>query len=605
MNRKETDLNQVGISRRSFVGGGIFAASTAFLAGNTLAATGCAPADEKSGGTPIAGDFEVINTDLLIIGGGCNAQAAALSAIEKGYNVLVVDKGPYRHSGTSGMGWDAFSAYYRPEDFKDAPSLAEYPPNSGFGLTANQAVMQSAILSDPEPNKTLVMVNQGQTIVDRDAEGRIAPYYLPTGCQSQFVRRGCDDLLTSSLVNVMDRTIITDLLISNDRCLGAVGIHLPTGKYRAIRSNATIMAAGSSTWMFGWLTVSARSNSTSDSTGDIDAIAYRHGLGIGNSEFASYDTLSVSPTGIGYGFGTGITADPAEALFVTDKDGAYVFSEDDPAVIDKNWGAFIVQCAQAIADGRGTESGGLYVSIGDMPLRKANERNIEIQRKFGVDPRNTPIEVAPEMFEHGGTPITDENLMTELKGLFNGRSHNSGTGVWNNYVLGSYVGRCAVAYLQSVGEAPETDFSPVLEEIKRLDEIRTRKPDDGIRPHVIRHKIQETCYSAMGPYRSKAAIDAAIKEFERIREEDMPKMTIESDSKTFNIEWKQAIENYNLLDISEMSVRATLTREESRGSYIRDDFPNQDDDNWGCMLICYNKNGEMTFEKKFYDSVTW
>ena len=39
------------------------------------------------------------------------------------------------------------------------------------------------------------------------------------------------------------------------------------------------------------------------------------------------------------------------------------------------------------------------------------------------------------------------------------------------------------------------------------------------------------------------------------------------------MEWKEAIENYNLLTIAELSVLASLTREESRGSYLRPEFP--------------------------------
>jgi succinate dehydrogenase / fumarate reductase flavoprotein subunit len=85
---------------------------------------------------------------------------------------------------------------------------------------------------------------------------------------------------------------------------------------------------------------------------------------------------------------------------------------------------------------------------------------------------------------------------------------------------------------------------------------------------------------------------------DRIRTEDIPAMVVSDTSPVYNTEWKEAIEAYNMLDICEISARASLMREETRGMYLRGDFPEQDDVNWDCMIVCRNNNGMMELEKQ-------
>ena len=93
-------------------------------------------------------------------------------------------------------------------------------------------------------------------------------------------------------------------------------------------------------------------------------------------------------------------------------------------------------------------------------------------------------------------------------------------------------------------------------------------------------------------------MEEAIAELERIRKEEMPKQVCADDSVNFNTDWKAAIENINLLDSAEVSIKASLLREESRGSYLRPEFPGVDNENWNCMLTARLVDGEIVFEKR-------
>lgn len=604
MRKNEFDIQ---LSRRAFLRGssaatlglvaaglaGCSAPASSAATSSQAAASTSAPLNEEKVSAPAAPAYEVFNTDILVIGAGNNALSAATSALSAGKNVTVVDKGPFRHGGTSGMSWDAFSPYYSPEMYDSR--LQTLKP-----LNVNIEAHKSALESDPNPNKFVYMVNHGQSLPDRNPDGTIKPYYMDNVCMGQFFRREMDDLHEKGNATVIDQTMITDLLINNGRCLGAIGLHIPTGTLRVFRSDATIICNGGCTWLYGWLTVSAATIGTPDNTADVDMAAFRHGIGIVDAEYAQYDVLGIYPEGLGYGFGASVCADAQEAHAMVDVNGDPVFEPDDPNVGDRIY--FNQKLAKVIQmEGRGTPNGGVYVEIGDTEVRFANNRNLALLEKFGVYPRKEKIEISPEMYEHGGSPVTDAKMMTSIEGLFCGRSSTGATGgvdVCTNRITGAYAGTCAVEYANSAPDADELDWAPILEEYDRLYGLLSRTVKDGIRPHTIRHEIQSLCKDALGIYRTTEAMEKALSELQRIREEDMPRMVVTSSSPTWNREWKEAIENYNMLDLAEISVRASLMREETRGMYLRAEFPEQDDENWACALVCYKNGDSMTFEKE-------
>ena len=49
--------------------------------------------------------FGVYEADVLVVGGGITGLFAAKEAMSRGSSVIIVDKGPWGHSGTSGINW--------------------------------------------------------------------------------------------------------------------------------------------------------------------------------------------------------------------------------------------------------------------------------------------------------------------------------------------------------------------------------------------------------------------------------------------------------------------------------------------------------------------
>jgi len=608
----------VGLSRRAFLKGGGALAGVAMLAGAGLGLTGCAPEDGTEGGDGAAAldaHYTVYDTDLLIIGGGFGALSAAYQAIKSGKTVTLVDKGPYGFSGGCGMNWDVIYTW--------CPSVDMLPKQATFKRLTNQEAAKEAYLTDPNADALGMLMNQGQTAPRRNEDGTVKltiDYPQIKGLEGCFPRHSQDKLAQSQMITIHDRVMLTEVLVNDGVCLGAMGVHLPSGEMRVYRANATILAAGSNGWVYGWSTVAAHSFGSPDNTSDIEVAAYRHGAPLGDCEYGSYDLITTYPTGIAYAFNSGLGADANEWEYILDKDGKKMLAnatQDDIDRFQYDRPFFNQTLAKEIAAGRGTASGGVLIDLSApetvASFRECYARSIDLFKdNFGIDVTTQPLEIGFEMYEHGGAPVIDKKMMSaELPGLFCVRGagvygESGGTSVNMNNVFGSYATRCALEYLNGFS-APETiDWAPVADEYARLHELRTREASDGLRPPAVRQKIQKACETCLGVLRDKPALEAAAAELARIRTEDLPKMVVGAKTMTYNMDWKQAIENYNMLEIAEASVRATLMREETRGQYLRVDFPEKDDTNWNCMIaVSRAEDGSMAFAKREMPVVTF
>lgn len=595
------DRNEgVTCSRRNFLQGGL--AVGAALGTAALGLAGCsqengnasepqlAGTGEASGNAPVA----YYSTDVLILGTGGGGVFAALSALGNNVRVMCVDKGPFRYSGATGMNWDAGSDGLR----LDVPD-----PSTGVGpwsdpLT-NVKVSRAAIEwcgSNPEAwSRALAFCRMGNTTFWRNEKGELA---IPTNEQT-FMRHS-QRYLDSVDVDVVDNTMITGLMVNDDGvCAGAIGLHVPTGSYRVFRAKATIIANGGSTQMYGWSGTGALSINVPDNTGDVDVAAYRQGCSLINPEFFCYDLISMWPPAIGGSFAAGIGADSVSKDLVCDSDGDRFLADFAP---DAVYVPITSLVNQRIREGKGSERGCAYLDLSsddaEELTRPAYYRNVQLWKDvFDIDvtlPENKP-EIGVEAFEHLGTPVVDESMMTQIPGLFNVRGAGNMLVLLTNHTLAAYAGHCASDYATKT-DMPLMSQESINAEVARLEGILAS--DGSKRPHEIRHAIQNCVFEALHLGASKDGLDSAIVELERIRTQDMPELTISNKTRCMNLEWRQAIENENLLLLSEAALKGTLMREESRLFFERVDFPDTDDENWLANIFAsQGQDGSLVLEK--------
>lgn len=596
-----------GMDRRSFLKGTAFTAIGAAIAGSMA---GCASEkDAPRSGQELSStdgsklDYDSFETDLIIVGGGNAASAAAWSALRSGnQRIIMIEKGPLQSSGHTNTSWAGFNSYV---------DIDTETPNFHNNVLTNAPMARNALAVFKEGgrdfdhrNRGVTMINHGQYIPSRDEKGEIIAMG-GTMCLWQWFRHELDGVLAKDAISVLDQTMITDVIVEDNRCCGVVGLHLPTGRLRVIRSKATVVATSGACINYGRLGVHAVSAHSVDSTFDVESALYRRGVGLTEAEFGSYDVYNVEPRALGVTAGLPLVVDADSSVdSLVLENGELVFSPDDDKVGgrngkpgDRNYFGQVI--GKAVHD-----NGSVYLDIRDDPTKVwTSEHTLTVLKDFGFDLTQTRIAAAPELFDHGGVPICDENNMTDIEGLFWVRSAGTvgevgGASLLANHLFGNYTGYRAAEYAADCDAVPSFDWTQVADEYNRLVAVRTATNGNGLRPCAIRHSIQEAFYKGFGTYRTREDLESSLSELERIKNEDMPRQIVGDDSPVWNKDWKEALENECLLLNAEMSVRATLMREESRGGYLRDDFPEKDDENWACWVVCKKNGDEMVLEKQ-------
>jgi len=603
------------IDRRSFFKLGGLTAGAAALTGGMLA--GCAPQSQTdmaaTGGenetVDAAVPYAVFDTDILVIGAGYGDSFAMQEACKAGQNMLVIDKAPYGFGGAFGMNFDIMNtwvpgAFYETEE--EVPVATKIRNESLYRKTGVQ--------NEVELNPDVVCANWGEILSARNEDG--TPFYIydfPTtrGFEHSMTRHWSDHFRAKDYITVHDRTMITDLIIEGGRCLGAVGLHIPTGEYRVYRAKVTLTATGGCTQFYGWNSTSPTTNNVCDNTADVEMALLRHGGKIANAEFGSYDMMGAFPRSFAASEGSMVGADSVHSGDLMDSEGTYL--KDYPEIAEKEYLATQSGVMQAVdvvvRAGKGSERGGVYLDCKEESLatmRWMYQRNAQLlKEKFGYDFTAQPTEVVPEMYEHGGEPITDDNAMcVDAEGLFCVRANAGSEGGMMNITnrrMGRYAMKKALEYLATYEEPASVTYEGVAAEIARLEDLRTRTVDDPLRPITVRRNIQHACAEAGRPVRPADVLETAKAELDRIMAEDLPRMACADDSLVQNADWKDAIEVVNLLDIARLTVEASLAREESRDAFIRPDFPEPDDANWKCALAYTRaEDGSLSYEKIAY-----
>lgn len=604
-----TDVSEArGLSRRRFLcGGAALAGAAAFAMGGCTKpeepAPNPAPSPEpQPTPAPAGAEYEVYNTDLCIIGGGLAGVSAALKAIDEGKDVIIIEKGPHGFGGPMGYNWDQFINFVRDDlPWKESTDFV-------YNEMTNEKIEKNSYEHWMGEDRNLMVryENMGYGLLDRNrATGEIAPLLdFPTiyGIYRGFSRHQAD-VITDLGIHVLDQTIATDLMVQDGMCTGVMGLHIPTGTFRVVRAKATVCCTGASTWLYGWNTVAPQTINSPDNTGDIDAAAFRHGCKLEGNEFFQCDLINIEPKGIACSFQGGIGADSGCCEYICDKDGNYFFRGMDYSTLNKI--TFTQEIAKCIANGGGTENGGVYVDFSSpeafAAIGETYIRNIELWKDvFGINVEGMKLEVGLEAYERSGNPVADEHLMVEnMPGLFHARGggycgSQGGSSVNVAPRNGSFAVTEAVKYMKNV-KMPAFDEAVVATEYARLHAFFDTK--GGKRPQQVRRAIQRACYQACQPARKTADIEAGIAELARIRKEEIPTMTLGDKSHVFNTDWRCAIENINLLDLAEAAARAAKFREETRGHMYRPEFPTQDDANWLYNVRTTYNGGDIQCEK--------
>lgn len=531
----------------------------------------------------------VVETDVLVIGGGVSGLWAANKAKLFVDRVLIVEKGPRDWGGQcAGAGGDM--DIVPPEENIDdwLEELVYY-----FDGLIDQNLVEEVLRQTYDRFKDYKRLGH-EFVMGPDGKLKGIPQrglkHVKMCIARPYGEGGIDKIrvLTKEAnrlgVGRLGRTLVTDLLKHDGTIVGAVGFNAINGEFYTFKTRAVVLATGDPGWKI--------SEHVSTATGEGIAMALRAGAELRNCEFVKVFNF---PKLFEWEGQTGLL--PLGARFVNAK-GENFMNKYSPILGGDTDPAYNVRAMAIEArEGRGP----FYMDCSamkpeDVEIMKPGAGHMLLGYNklldIGIDFFGQKTEWMPRPYFSLAGVVSDTKCQTKVPGLFvAGRARSVEPAV---YIGGWSLANCAVSgYIagENAGRYANSIKSIQVDE----GEVKTFKNHlyaplgkVGIPPKEVLTAIQET----VSPYdvcilKSETNLKKALHKIESIRDELLPQMTARDAHYLLKLIEVRAIHL-----TSELLLRASLMRTESRAGHYREDYPDRDE-NWLKWIIVSQKDGKL------------
>jgi succinate dehydrogenase/fumarate reductase flavoprotein subunit len=205
--------------------------------------------------------------------------------------------------------------------------------------------------------------------------------------------------------------------------------------------------------------------------------------------------------------------------------------------------------------------------------------------KIGINPEKEYLEIAPTChFFMGGVKV-NENWHSTLPGLFaagetavgvHGANRLSQNALAELLVTGARAGKGAAQFAANTSRA-RVNPSESLYVKELVDKLYSK--ETGVRPSHLRKQLRTLMWEKVGVYRTADELNQAAAELQGLAAQ-LDNQYLPQQSKHYNMELLQGLENRFLINIAQVVAAAALNRTESRGAHFRNDYPQTDNHNW-------------------------
>lgn len=543
-------------------------------------------------------DHEVVESDVLVVGGGIAGLMAAVRARELGANVVVVEKGNTMHSGNGRSGNDHFHCWI-PEAHGDLDTYMEEAPAFAhfFGRGVSKKLTRFYFEKTPDFVKLwdswgLPMKYEGRY----EFSGHAFPGRPRTGLRYAGLKQ--KQVLTEKAVeagaDIMNRVMVVGLLGSADGVAGAVGIHTQEEKLVEFRAKSVCMTTGGLTRLYPSFTPAQFNNRMTPITltGDGRVMTYQMGGELTGLEFTRRWSGPRYYCRAGKGTWIGVFRGPDDkpiGPFITEPDITYGDSVSDawPEVYEDMTNA----CKGPIySDGRGMSDDELEYFL----LWMKHEENTALLKhaeEEGIDFRKNPVEfgtyeVVPEV-----NLVINEKCETRVKGLYPAGDEAIG-GVSGAAVFGWLAGESAAKYARVAPVKVATaQVKEQVEQKERLANEILGRGETGIGWLEANQALNQIMIDYAGRYRSEPMLTAGLSYLRRLKQKSYTLMGAKNQH-----ELGRCFETMNLIDLGELVFQAAIERKETRKTHKRLDCPWSDPRLDGHILVAKQVDGKPAFE---------
>ena len=527
--------------------------------------------------------YETHEHDVLVIGAGGAGLRAAIEALAGGAKVGIVCKSLLGKAHTV-MAEGGIAAAMANVDASDDWRRHFADTMRGGKFLNNWRMAQLHAQEAPDRVREL---EQWGALFDRTEDGQI----LQRAFGGHTFRRLChvgDRTGLEMIRTLQDRGVhlgidvymecaVTRLLKDAGRVAGAFGYWREHGRFVVFKAKSVILATGGigKAWRI-------TSNSW-EYTGDGMALAYDAGAELMDMEFVQFHpTGMVWPPGV-----QGLLVTEAvrgEGGVLRNKDGERFMKRYDPEKLDLSTRDVVARAIYTeVKEGRGTEHGGAYLDISQMPaeyvIRKLPSMYHQFKELADVDITKGPMEVGPTChYMMGGVRVDAETAQTTLPGLFaageaaaglHGANRLGGNSLSDLLVFGRRAGEAAARHAGRAGAPSAADPGEIEEATRELLAPFERSPGEG--PYDIHRDLQENMQNSVGIFRDKDDLKRGLEEIGKLKER-LSRARVEG-SRLFNPGWHLARDLKSMLTVAEAVATSALAREESRGAHSRTDYP--------------------------------
>lgn len=520
--------------------------------------------------------------NVLVIGSGGAGMRAAIAADAAGFDVIVVGKRAKAdaHTVLAAGGINAALATVDPEDSWEQHFTDTM--REGYGLGDPRAV---ELLARESPAAVRELENWGCEFA-RCPDGRIdqryfgAHTYRRTCYAGDYTGRAIVRTLVKRLAQtrcaVVENVYISDLLVHDQRCFGAVGFDIASGEKLVFFADAVVLAGGGHTRI--WRRSSSRRN---ENTGDGMAMALRVGCTLGDMELVQFHpTGMVAPEEWA---GTLVTeAVRGEGGRLLNSDGERFMARYDPERLELSTRDRVALANYSeILAGRGGPNGGVFLDISHRTKEFIVQKLPRMYRQFletqMLDISRKPMEVAPTAhYSMGGVVVEPDSHSTGIDGLFaagevttgvHGANRLGGNSLAETLVFGRRAGEAA-AELSARTDAQVRDRSTVQSALDRLAAI-VRPGSEMAR--TLQRRIRDLMWEDCGVVRSEASLREGLRKLAAVADA-VDLVDVQPSSEGFQ-DLAVALDLRGSILAAEATLRSALARRESRGANQRSDFP--------------------------------